>query len=230
MGQIRLPGNPSLSVALRRSTRARRLSLRVSRLDGRVTLTLPSAVSEAEGRRFVQEKADWIARAVASVPADCPVVVGAVIPVAGKPYRISGDAGRSARLDDGEILAPTTRPGPAIRALLKAEARGRLAAAVDRHAGRLGRPVGRLTLRDTRSRWGSCSYRGDLMFSWRLVMAPPDVLDYVAAHEVAHLVHMDHSAAFWSVVETLRPDWRKQRDWLRREGETLHRYRFDADD
>lgn len=230
MGQIRLPGNPSLSVALRRSARARRLSLRVSRLDGRVTLTLPSAVSEAEGRRFVHEKADWIARAVASVPGESVVSVGSVIPVAGEACVVEAGRGRSARLADGSILAPATRPGPAIRALLKAEARVRLAAAVGHYAARLDRPVGRLTLCDTRSRWGSCTSRGDLMFSWRLIMAPRDVLDYVAAHEVAHLVHMDHSAAFWSVVETLCPDWRRQRDWLRRDGETLHRYRFDSDD
>jgi predicted metal-dependent hydrolase len=113
-----------------------------------------------------------------------------------------------------------------VAAFLRALARDRLAAASDRHAARLGRGFGRLTLRDTRSRWGSCSSAGDLMFSWRLVMAPPEVLDYVAAHEVAHLAHMHHGPAFWAEVRRLYGDHRAARGWLRREGAALHRFRF----
>src|SRR5690606_32603283 len=109
---------------------------------------------------------------------------------------------------------------------LKALARDRLAAAADRHAATLGRGYRSLVLRDTRSRWGSCAADGRLMFSWRLAMAPPEVLDYVAAHEVAHLAEMNHSPAFWAVVERLMPDHRAPRAWLRAEGAALHRWNF----
>jgi predicted metal-dependent hydrolase len=122
---------------------------------------------------------------------------------------------------------PGQRPGLAAQVFLKALARDRLAQCVARYTAALDVSHKALTLRDTRSRWGSCTSEGRLMFSWRLAMAEPDVLDYVAAHEVAHLVHMDHSPAFWAVVEKLRPDWREARDWLRREGPGLHAIRFD---
>ncbi|MFM2356655.1 MAG: hypothetical protein RLZZ528_2391, partial [Pseudomonadota bacterium] len=111
-------------------------------------------------------------------------------------------------------------------AFLRVAARTRLNAACDRFAAALGRPYSRIALRDTRSRWGSCTQDGGLMFSWRLVMAPPEVLDYVAAHEVAHLAEMNHSDAFWSVVARLYPDHARQRRWLKAEGSLLHGYRF----
>jgi predicted metal-dependent hydrolase len=90
----------------------------------------------------------------------------------------------------------------------------------------VGRSYTSLALRDTRSRWGSCSPDGRLMYSWRLIMAPPQVLDYVAAHEVAHLVELNHSPAYWRVVTGICPDWKRHRDWLRTHGSSLHRLRF----
>ena len=111
-------------------------------------------------------------------------------------------------------------------AFLKHEARTALAPAVDHHAASLGVTPARLTLRDTRSRWGSCTARGDLMFSWRLIMAPPEVLDYVAAHEVAHLVEMNHSRAFWDTVARTCPGFEEPRRWLKQNAEALHRFRF----
>ncbi|MBE0554766.1 MAG: M48 family metallopeptidase, partial [Rhodobacteraceae bacterium] len=98
------------------------------------------------------------------------------------------------------------------------------------YAGLLGRRVTGITLRDTRSRWGSCTAAGRLMFSWRLIMAPPAVLDYVAAHEAAHLVEMNHSPAYWAVVGRIFPGWQAQRGWLRRHGPGLHALRFDGVD
>ena len=113
-----------------------------------------------------------------------------------------------------------------IATFLKQAARVHLSGACDTHARALGLSYGRISLRDTRSRWGSCSTQGNLMFSWRLIMAPPQVLDYVAAHEVAHLVEMNHSAAYWAVVARVFPDHKAPRRWLRDQGATLHRYRF----
>ena len=98
------------------------------------------------------------------------------------------------------------------------------------HAARLGRRFGRVTLRDTRGRWGSCSAAGDLMFSWRLILAPDAVLDYVAAHEVAHLAEMNHSPRFWATLAGLTPEYAAPRDWLRRNGAGLMAYDFGLQD
>ncbi|NNE80955.1 MAG: M48 family metallopeptidase [Silicimonas sp.] len=216
-------------VELRRSPRARRLSLRVSTLDGRVTLTVPSGVSEREARAFASEKADWIAQNLKRQTAPVLVVHGAELPVEGVVRRIVSGTGRAARLLPETITAPPERAGVKVAVLLKSLARDRLASAVDRYGSAIGRRATAIKLRDTRSRWGSCSQGGNLMFSWRLILAPPDVLDYVAAHEVAHLAHMNHSPAFWGAVAEICPTYEGPRAWLRREGASLHRYRFDAD-
>ena len=229
MGHITLPGTPPVEVILRRSARARRLSLRLSRLDGRVTLTLPKGVSEAEGRAFLAEKERWLRGHLENREEHVSVSIGAEIPLHGEMVPIRAGAGRSVRLDEGALHVPGPVPQvPArVQAWLKARARDRLAEASDRYAAALGRPYHRLTLRDTRSRWGSCTADGGLMYSWRLILAPPAVLDYVAAHEVAHLAEMNHSDRFWNTVERLYGDWRAPRRWLRDEGPGLHRYRFD---
>jgi len=228
MGDHVLPGNPPVALTLRRSARARRISLRVSGLDGRVTLTLPRGVAEAEALDFAHQKAGWLRRQLDLRPSAVAVVPGVEVPLAGRPLRIACAPGRSVREVDGRLLVPgTANAVPArLRAWLRAQARDRLASASDRHAARLGRPYTRLTLRDTRSRWGSCSTNGGLMFSWRLVMAPEDVLDYVAAHEVAHLAEMNHSPAFWATVARLKPGFDAPRRWLRENGAALHSYRF----
>ena len=209
MGQHLIPGNPPVALTLRRSGRARRLSLRVSGLDGRVTLTVPHGVSETEALSFARSRADWLRR----------TLDGAALPRGRRPGRDAARRGRDAASGGGHGTAGAAGgwrvhvPGapetlaPRLRAWLRARARDRLAAASDHHAARLGRGYSRLTLRDTRSRWGSCSAQGALSYSWRLILAPPEVLDYVAAHEVAHLAEMNHSPAFWAVVARLCPGY-----------------------
>jgi predicted metal-dependent hydrolase len=128
---------------------------------------------------------------------------------------------------DATLLAPDDgTAGTRVKAFMKLQARDALAAASDRYAAAVGKSYARLSLRDTRSRWGSCSSQGVLMYSWRLIMAPPQVLDYVAAHEVAHLVEMNHSQAFWDVVEDIFPNHKPCRKWLREHGDKLHRVQF----
>lgn len=222
---IPVPGTAIL-VTPRRSARARRMTLRVGRADGAVSLTLPPGIGAAEARAFVEGHAGWIARQVAAAPAPRRVAVGSTLPVEGRELPVVAGAGRAARLVGGALAVPPERPGPRTAALLRHMARERLAEAATRHAGLLGRAPGRITLRDTRSRWGSCTGRGDLMFSWRLAMAPPEVLDYVAAHEAAHLEHMDHSPRFWACVGRLMPDYAPRRAWLRREGAALQAVDF----
>ena len=223
-----LPGDPPIEITLRRSARTRRFSLRVSRMDGRVTLTLPPRAREGEAMAFAATQEAWLRRALAGLPAVAGVTLGTEVPVEGRMLRMTAGAGRVVRIEGDALLVPgdAAQAGRRVQAFLKALARTRLAAASDRYAALVGRSFVAMSLRDPRSRWGSCTADGALMYSWRLVMAPPDVLDYVAAHEVAHLVEMNHSPAFWAVVARLRPDWQRQRDWLRTRGGDLQGYRF----
>ncbi|MBE0412034.1 M48 family metallopeptidase [Yoonia sp.] len=227
MGRHRIEGNPPIEVTLRRSARAKRLSLRVSRLDGRVTLTLPQRLPEREGLAFLHSREDWLRGHLEEMAPAHLVRPGGTVPFEGRDLAVRAAGVRRARLLPDEILVPQGAvAGALVRVLLKAAARDRFAAASDHYATVLGLTYARLSLRDTRSRWGSCTSQGALMYSWRLVMAPPPVLQYVAAHEVAHLVEMNHSAAFWEIVAQLYPDHAACRRWLRENGDRLHRVQF----
>ena len=230
MKQIFLPKYPEISVLVRHSARARRLSLRISSLDGKVTLSGPPRVPENEYLAFVTAKQDWIAQNLSSMPRQMAVVHGGQIAIAGQMYAITTGAHRGVRVDDGVVSVgrAAKSTGAAIKGFLKVQARDALARSSDHYAAQLGVRYSSLVLRDTRSRWGSCSSQGQLMYSWRLIMAPPEILNYVAAHEVAHLVEMNHSDAFWSVVRDIYPDYATARMWLRKRGAELHRYDFDA--
>lgn len=223
-----LPGHPDLSLVLRRSARARRFSLRVSRLDGQVTLSLPARARESEALAFAAGQAEWIRRSLSRSSVVERVCFGMSLPFAGKELRLEPAQVRAPVIAGAALCLPPdpARVAPRVLAYLKLHARQRLQAASDRYADQLGRAHGGITLRDTRSRWGSCAADGRLMYSWRLIMAPPEVLDYVAAHEVAHLAEMNHSPAFWAVVRRLMPDYETHRRWLKREGNALHRFRF----
>ncbi len=227
MGQHLLRGDPPVQLVLRRSGRARRISLRISSLDGRVTLTVPNGVPDSEALDFAQSKAAWIRSHIAGRPDQVNVQLGAEIPVEGMPRRVVAATGRRVELGMDWIAAPHGREARSLNAFLKELARDRLLAASDYYAARLGRGYARITMRDTRSRWGSCSSQGALNYSWRLILAPGDVLRYVAAHEVAHLAEMNHSPAFWALVEKLHGPYEAQRTWLRVHGAALHRYRFE---
>ncbi len=225
-----LPGDPPIPLVLRRSARARRISLRISQLDGRVTLTLPKRVPEREAIGFALEKEDWIRKHLGARATEVAVGIGTSLPIGGQMHQVAAAEGRRVRFEDGRVLVPgaAERAGKRLGRHLKEIARARLAEASDHFATKLGKNYSAITLRDTRSRWGSCTSEGRLMFSWRLILAPPDVLDYVAAHEVAHLAQMNHSPAFWSEVERIYGPCKAPRLWLRREGSSLHRYKFDG--
>jgi predicted metal-dependent hydrolase len=223
-----LPGTPPVEITLRRSARTRRFSLRVSQLDGRVTLSMPDRARERDAMEFLRGHEDWLRAALARRPAQSRVQLGDQVPVEGRLLTLTPGTGRSPRIEGDALLIPgdPALAGTRAAAFLKTLARDRLAAASDHYAAQIGRKVTRITLRDTRSRWGSCAQDGALMYSWRLVMAPPSVLTYVAAHEVAHMLQMNHSPAFWDVVVRLYPVWQPQRHWLQTEGNKLHGYHF----
>ncbi len=228
MDTYEIPGDPPLKILLRRSARARRISLRVSDLDGRVTLTLPRRARDSEAFDFANAKASWIRKHLSRRATAQDVELGGGLMYQGREIRIEPGSGRAATMSGDTLRVPGTPDMvPArVKAFLKLRAKADLSACATFYAAKLGRSVAKITLRDTRSRWGSCTTAGNLMFSWRLIMAPPDVLDYVAAHEVAHLIEMNHSDAYWRIVQEICPDYQQHRHWLRQNGGTLHRYRF----
>jgi len=224
-----LKSDPSVELHVRRSSRARRISLRISEFDGRVTLTVPPLAEVSTALAFAERKSGWILRQLSRRVEPVSIRVGASVPVSGRQLVIESGPVKRAELREGRLVVPR-RPdmvAARVKALLKVSARSALVKACRCHSGKLGLPFGKMTLRDTRSRWGSCSSRGDLMFSWRLAMAPPEVLDYVAAHEVAHLAEMNHSPAYWAVVARICPGYAAPRAWLKANGRGLHRYRFE---
>jgi predicted metal-dependent hydrolase len=223
-------------VQIKRVATARRFTLRVRAATRDVVLTLPPRGSLTRAKLFVDRHAAWISGRLARLPAPTPFGPGAVIPLRGVPHEIAhrpgargtvwieaaeGASGGAPRLCvTGEAPFVARR----VQDYLMREAKRDLQAAVARHAAALGVTVNRLTLRDTTTRWGSCSSAGALNFSWRLIMAPAFVLDYLAAHEVAHLVHMNHSAAFWAVTRRLVPDMDRAESWLKTFGVELMRF------
>lgn len=228
MAEIIQFGQPPIDVTLRRSARAKRLSLRVSGLDGQVSLTLPRRGTMGQAEAFLTEKEPWIRKHIASSVVLRPVGVGHHIPVEGRKRLIVQGAGRAVSLAEDALVVPGAEDKAAahVKAFLKTMARDRLVEASEQYAREIGHPFSKVTLRDTRSRWGSCTSEGNLMYSWRLILAPPPVLDYVAAHEVAHLAEMNHSPAFWSKVESLMPDYQRPRKWLKTNGTHLHSFQF----
>lgn len=227
-----------LPVRLRRHPRARRLILRLEPDGEGVRVTLPPGVSEAAGLAFVREHAGWIARERARAHTRVPFADGATIPIRGEPHQIRHrpDARRGVWCA-GDILHVSGDAAHIPRRVgdfLKREARAAIQPQAHALAARLDNRPKRITLRDTRSRWGSCSHQGGLNFSWRLILAPPPVLTYVVAHEVAHLRHMNHGPDFWHLTATLFAHATGQegadaalkaaRDWLRRHGAGLTRY------
>jgi predicted metal-dependent hydrolase len=216
-------------VSIRISERARRVGLRVDPTEHRVELVLPRGVSERAGLRFLAAKRAWVTARLEALPQRVPFVEGALVPLLGVPHRICREldhAVPAVRIVDGEIRV---RGDPAhlarrVRDHLAAAARAELARRARQLAARIGRNVARVNVRDTRSRWGSCSGQNNLSFSWRLILAPEPVLEYVVAHEVAHLAEMNHGPRFWALVESLTPGSAGPRAWLKRNRNRLLAY------
>lgn len=223
-------GDPPIEISLRKNARARRLTLRIQSRDGTAVLTAPNHATRAQMLDFARRQEPWLREKLGALTPLMQPAPGMVFPFQGADMQLVSGKGRTARRNGAQIEVPG-RPeqfASKLAAFLKVSARDVLAAAVTRYSEALNVTPGDMRLRDTRSRWGSCSSNGDLMFSWRLIMAPSDVLDYVAAHEVAHLIEMNHSQAYWSLVEKIYPGYRSRRDWLKREGSNLHRFQFKA--
>ena len=211
----------------RRSARARRVSLRIDARAGTVVVTLPPRTARKTGLELLRTHSGWVAGKLASLPGKVAFEADATVPLGGMPHIIRSmpQARRGVWIEAGEIKVSGDPTFLARRVLdfLKGQARTRLVACVETiaRASRL-RPR-RLVIKDTSSRWGSCSSGGVIMLSWRLVMAPPEVQHYVVAHELAHLRHLDHGQRFWALVSELTPHRRYADVWLRLHGPALLR-------
>lgn len=212
------------------NSRARHISLRVNERSGGIDLVLPRFVAKAEGLAFVEEKSTWLAGQLRELPPRVPFEDGAIIPVLGTDHRIvhHGTARGTVWIDPQGYTLNVAGHAPHIARRitdwLKAQARREVSDRAHRAADQLSKPIKKIQIRDTRSRWGSCSEDGRLSFSWRLMLAPEHVLDYVVAHEVAHLVELNHSKRFWQLVDRICPGSGPAKLWLRRHGATLHRF------
>lgn len=223
---LALPSGPA-RVEWRRSSRARRVSLRIDPTGGAVVVTLPTRATRKAGMALLMGHAEWVANRLAALPEAITFTDGATIPIAGVPHRIRhvANARGVAFLLDQELQVTGAAEflSRRVRDFLRQEARRRLGALVAAKSGLIGITPKRLTIKDTTSRWGSCAPDKSLALSWRLVMTPPFVQDYVVAHEVAHLRHMNHSARFWAQVDELTPHTKAAIPWLRAEGVRLLR-------
>jgi predicted metal-dependent hydrolase len=220
----------AVPLRIRRNKRAKRMILRADPATGTAVVTCPPWVSEAEARAFAEKQAGWINDRLAAAPKPLPFEHGGTIPYLGRPHLIRHrpDARGGVWVEDlhdgpeihvtGQIEHLPRRLGDWLRRDARRKIQPRVAAA----AQQLGVQAGRITVRDTRSRWGSCAVNGNLSFSWRLILAPEDVLRYVVAHEVAHLREHNHGPRFWALVRELAPDMDACRKWLRDEGSALH--------
>ncbi len=222
-------GTPEMVVTLRRNKRAKRLTLRVSSVDGQPVLTLPQNAKIREAQRFLDQQESWLREHLAAAPERIIVQVGVPLPFMGEKLLVTQHGKSRTILAPGHILTPSRKhTGKSVETFLKARARIAVTDHCHSYAQRLGYDFGRISLRDPRSRWGSCSTDGNLMFSWRLILAPAKVLEYVVAHEIAHLAEMNHSPAFWQTVKNLMPEYRQHQNWLKQNGAVLHRLDFKA--
>ena len=225
-------GSLMFAVRIRRHRRARRYTLRIHPSAREAILTMPPRGNLTEAKEFAQRHGAWIAARLGRLPKAAPFAQGTLVPLRGVSHRIVHRAGRGTVWtevrDSGEriicVAGDEEHTDRRVHDFLKREARKDLAKSSQAYAERLGVKVKRLSIRDQSSRWGSCTSAGALSFSWRLILAPPYVLDYLAAHEVSHLVEMNHSAKFWRVVARICPQTERAKKWLDTDGNDLHRY------
>ncbi|EHK73819.1 hypothetical protein SM0020_32065 [Sinorhizobium meliloti CCNWSX0020] len=223
-----------LPLTIRQNARATRMTLRIEPGGRALKLTVPEGLPEREVSAFLTRHQGWLMTKLARFSGESELEDGGTVLVRGVAHRIER-TGRLRGLTEALVIddEAVLRVGGAeehlrrrIADYLKKEARSELERLVAVYAGRTGRRARSLSLKDTRSRWGSCSAEGDLSFSWRIAMAPPKVIAYLAAHEVAHLQEMNHGPRFWALCESLCPETKDAKHWLKRNGTMLHAIDF----
>lgn len=226
MNDFLLIGDPPIEVYLRNNSSAKRYSLRISNKDNKVSLTLPRWSNLKEAKEFAQSQEEWMRKHLSQKLEPIQINFGKYTLLDGKKILIRHGSGKAVRVFNDELFVPGRDEELCgkLRAFYKTLARERLMKSSDYFAKILGCKIKSITLRDTTTRWGSCTSNGRLMYSWRLMMAPPEVQDYVAAHEVCHLIEMNHSPDYWKLVESVVPTYKSDRSWLKINGNLLHQY------
>ena len=217
-----------IPLRFRRNAKARRLVLRLDAKTQGLVMTLPKRSSLPDALRFVEQSRDWIIRTLSKQIPSAVVADGASVLFRGTPHGLRFIGGRRGLVSasEGLLLVPGDEAHAPRRLLdyLKRQALQELSAASRKYAAAMETRYSRISIRDQKSRWGSCSAGGVLSYSWRLILAPDFVLDYVAAHEVAHLREMNHGPRFWRLVLTHCPHARDAKQWLKTHGREVHRY------
>ncbi|NTJ43493.1 M48 family metallopeptidase [Agrobacterium larrymoorei] len=226
----------NVPITIKENQRATRITLRIEPGGNALKLTIPYGLHHAQVDEFLDRHQGWLEAKLSKFSTQDGMTDGATINIRGIPHRILHTASlrgvtRIAKDADGEAVLQVSglpeHTGRRVATFLKKEARADLERLVAAHAKSVGRPVRSIALKDTRSRWGSCSHEGNLSFSWRIVMAPESVIDYLAAHEVAHLREMNHGPKFWALCKKLCPEMDAAKAWLKQNGSQLHAINFD---
>lgn len=213
------------------SPRAKRIALRLDPQSRVMNLVIPRRARLESALRFAYEHEDWIYERLSELPTPVPFEDGERLPVFGIRRMIEVYYDPTLRKTSIELLSKEIRvftnkedPSGRIKRFLKEEALEMMAAMVHEKAARIGRRVREVTVRDTRSRWGSCSQDGRISLSWRLIFAPYEAMDYVVAHEVAHLAHLNHGDKFWDLCDDLSDNFTTGLMWMKEHGHELMRY------
>jgi len=224
-------GERVVPLVARVNRRAKQLILKVDPITGEILVTSPSKRALPEAIAFAQERIEWIANQLDDNLKAKPFREGMSVPYQGVIHTILRGGGPRSPVEIDTDVLPVIRVGGdeahlnrRIRDWMIKEARRELTVRVDRYCQEIDRKRRVIRIRDTRTRWGSCSSDGTLSFSWRLIMAPPDIIDYVAAHECSHLIHMNHSPAFWRQVARLGVNARYAENWFNKNGAELFSY------
>ena len=224
---IKIEGR-NIPVRIRKNTRARRMILRIDNNINGAVVTLPSWTSEREALLMVQEKSDWVLTKLDNMPTKISFESGAQIPFLGEYHIVYHDPNQKEVVKKGENeIRLGGREEHLSRRLgdwLRKEAKIIIQPKAIEMAKKLNGKIGRISIRDTKSRWGSCAASGNLSFCWRLILTPEWVLNYVIAHEVSHLRHMNHGSEFWQTVADFNVRVDAARVWLSKNAEQLHRY------
>jgi predicted metal-dependent hydrolase len=217
-------------IKITKSSRARRITLRVCQVTGGLRVTIPSNLQFSILRTFLNKNLNWVRSNLRKLSPSVLITDGILLPIQGQNRKISMDVNLANKyiFKETELILPKVR-GPFeihVKSVLKQIADDYFRITCDHYADRLGVTFSKISLKDPKSRWGSCSSDRRLMFSWRLIMAPLEVSSYVVAHEIAHLLYMDHSKKFWTTVGSIYPNYEDQRNWLRENGSKLHKFIF----
>ena len=221
-------GTHEISILVNYSKRAKNYSIHISNIKNMAKLTIPINGSYHQAIIFAKSRETWIRDKLANNLPEISPEFGSDLLYRGQKLKIKKSKDGQIYKDENGLYVPceSNQLQGKLKGFLKSKARDHLDFASKDYANLIGKKYFKLTLRDTRSRWGSCTSNGHLMYSWRLIMAPPKVLNYVAAHEVSHLLHLNHSNQFWETVSYLMPDFKQHKDWLKKNGQSLHRFKL----